>query len=64
MPLSPLLVGAGTVLTREQALSALGSGARFLVSPSYSEAVAEVARQAGAAYVPGVASATEAIRAL
>ena len=40
----PLRVGAGTVMRREQALASLRAGARFLVSPSFDEGVAEVAK--------------------
>ena len=35
-----MLVGAGTVLTVEQAQQAVDAGARFLVTPGFDEAVA------------------------
>lgn len=59
-----VLVGAGTVLTRHEAEAAVGAGARFLVSPAFTEAVAEVSRQSGIPYVPGVFTASEVATAL
>src|SRR5882672_2279640 len=54
-----LLVGAGTVLTVEQARAAVQAGARFLVSPVIdTEIVAETARL-GAIAIPGCGTATE-----
>lgn len=54
-----LLVGAGTVLTVEQARAATQAGARFLVSPVLDvEVVAEAARL-GCVMIPGCATPTE-----
>src|SRR6516225_6781870 len=47
------VMGAGTVLTREQAKAALDAGARFIVAPNLSLEVAAAAREAGVLYVPG-----------
>lgn len=56
-------VGAGTVLTREQARSAVAAGARFLVSPVVDEAVIAEAAALGVAAIPGCATPTEMLRA-
>jgi 2-dehydro-3-deoxyphosphogluconate aldolase/(4S)-4-hydroxy-2-oxoglutarate aldolase len=58
-----LVVGAGTVLTVDEARSAIGAGAKFLVSPVVDEEVIEVARTAGVAVMPGTHTPTEMLRA-
>lgn len=59
-----LAVGAGTVLTPEQAERAVAAGARFVVSPGFDEEVVLKCRELGVPVVPGVATATELMRAL
>lgn len=59
----PWLVGAGTVTSRDQARAALDAGARFLVSPGLDDEVIAVAASAGVPVLPGVATATEIMRA-
>ncbi|MFI5718553.1 bifunctional 4-hydroxy-2-oxoglutarate aldolase/2-dehydro-3-deoxy-phosphogluconate aldolase [Nocardia sp. NPDC051750] len=59
-----LTVGAGTVLTRDQAERAVATGARFVVSPGYDEDVVARCRELGVPVVPGIATATELMRAL
>ncbi len=59
-----LVVGAGTVLTPEQAERALAAGARFIVSPGLGESVVALCRERGVPVTPGVATATEIQRAL
>lgn len=54
-----LLVGAGTVLSPDQVDAAVEAGARFVVSPGFSEAVVRRCRQRGVPVFPGVATATE-----
>src|SRR5207244_64918 len=49
---SGIVVGAGTVLTGDQARAALDAGARFIVAPNVSAAVAERALDAGVMYCP------------
>ncbi len=56
-------VGAGTVLTAEDAARAARAGARFAFSPGLTEALSAGCRNAGLPLVPGVASASEAMRA-
>lgn len=54
-----MLVGAGTVLTAEQVDMAVEAGARFVVSPGFSQAVVARCREHGIPVFPGVATATE-----
>jgi 2-dehydro-3-deoxyphosphogluconate aldolase/(4S)-4-hydroxy-2-oxoglutarate aldolase len=58
-----VIVGAGTVLTVEQARDALASGAKFIVAPNFSREVAEVALAARVMYVPGAYTTTEIVAA-
>lgn len=59
-----LTVGAGTITTSGQAEDAIAAGARFLVSPGFSPAVARAAEDAGVPLLPGVLTPTEVMRAL
>jgi 2-dehydro-3-deoxyphosphogluconate aldolase/(4S)-4-hydroxy-2-oxoglutarate aldolase len=59
-----LVVGAGTVLTAGQAERAVAAGARFLVSPGLDDEVIAAARALGVPVAPGVATATELMRAV
>ncbi|GGN51383.1 hypothetical protein GCM10011579_007160 [Streptomyces albiflavescens] len=59
-----LAVGAGTVLTPEQAERAVAAGARFVVSPGFDEEVIAKCRELRVPVVPGIATATELMRAL
>ncbi|MFD7487145.1 bifunctional 4-hydroxy-2-oxoglutarate aldolase/2-dehydro-3-deoxy-phosphogluconate aldolase [Streptomyces mirabilis] len=59
-----LAVGAGTVLTPEQAERAVAAGARFVVSPGFDEEVVAKCRELEVPVVPGIATATELMRAL
>lgn len=61
---SGLLVGAGTVTNASDVATARDAGAAFAVSPGLSEHVAVAAAEAGLPLLPGVATATEAMRAL
>lgn len=54
-----LLVGAGTVLSADQARSAVDAGASFLVSPIVDRSIIELAGELGAAVIPGAYSPTE-----
>ena len=58
-----VLVGAGTVTSAAQATAAVEAGARFVVSPGFDDGVAAVCRERSAPYLPGVATATEVMRA-
>ncbi len=62
---SPALrVLAGTVLTKDQALEAVDSGAIGLVSPGFSAEVSTWCNAHDVPYIPGVATATEIMTAL
>jgi 2-dehydro-3-deoxyphosphogluconate aldolase / (4S)-4-hydroxy-2-oxoglutarate aldolase len=54
-----LLVGAGTILTIEQADRAIDAGAKFLVAPGTSPKVVEHVLKRGLPMVPGVATPSE-----
>ncbi|MGH7740479.1 MAG: bifunctional 4-hydroxy-2-oxoglutarate aldolase/2-dehydro-3-deoxy-phosphogluconate aldolase [Candidatus Eiseniibacteriota bacterium] len=56
-------LGAGTVLTKEQARAACDAGATFLVAPNLSIEVAKVARAAGVMYCPGAYTTGEILAA-
>ncbi len=58
-----VVVGAGTVLTVDDARAAVEHGARFLVSPVVDEAVIEEATRLGVACMPGTHTPTEMLRA-
>lgn len=54
-----MLIGAGTVINAEQCRAAVEAGARFIVSPGFSEAVYQVCEGEGVPYLPGAVTATE-----
>lgn len=58
-----LVIGAGTVLTVEEAERAVAAGAQFLVSPVVDDAVIEAAVRLGVAIMPGTHTPTEMLRA-
>ncbi|MDT7580530.1 MAG: 2-dehydro-3-deoxyphosphogluconate aldolase / (4S)-4-hydroxy-2-oxoglutarate aldolase, partial [Pseudonocardiales bacterium] len=58
-----LLVGAGTVRAAEQVRRAQDAGARFVVSPGFSETVVAACRSREVPVFPGVSSATDIHRA-
>lgn len=59
-----MLVGAGTVLTTEQADAALAAGAKFIVSPGLNPEVVRYCIKKEAAIVPGCANASDIETAL
>jgi 2-dehydro-3-deoxyphosphogluconate aldolase/(4S)-4-hydroxy-2-oxoglutarate aldolase len=54
-----LLLGAGTILTREQVREAVDAGARFLVSPCVLPEIIDAARDLQVAIIPGAFTPTE-----
>ena len=56
-----LLVGAGTVLTGQDAEAALKAGAEFLVSPGMSPGLRDALRGRENVMIPGIATASEAM---
>ena len=59
-----IVVGAGSVRTAEQVDQAVEAGARFIVSPGLSDGVLDRCRDLDVPVLPGVATATEIMRAL
>jgi 2-dehydro-3-deoxyphosphogluconate aldolase/(4S)-4-hydroxy-2-oxoglutarate aldolase len=58
-----LLVGAGTVLTAEQAEAAAAAGASFAVAPALNEEVVAACARLGLPFFPGIATPSELDRA-
>jgi len=58
------IVGAGTILTPAHMAAAQKAGARFTVSPGATAALLAAGRDSGAAYLPGVATASELMTGL
>ena len=56
-----LIVGAGTVMTADQARAALAAGATYIIAPNCSPEVAAVAREAGVMYCPGAYTTNEIV---
>ena len=59
-----MLVGAGTVLSTEQAQKAVSAGARFIVSPGFDPKVVRWCLEQEVVVTPGVATPTEICMAL
>lgn len=59
-----MLVGAGTVLSVEQAAQAVEAGAKFIVSPGFDVKVVEWCQQNNVPVTPGVLTPTEVAAAL
>lgn len=57
------IVGAGTVLDPAQLEAAQDAGATFIVSPGLTDRLAVAATASGLPFLPGVATATEVMRA-
>ena len=57
-------IGAGTVINEEQAIRAVNAGAKFIVSPGFSEKVALYVHKQGIPYYPGCVTPTEIMQAL
>lgn len=55
------VVGAGTVLTPEQADAARAAGAGFLISPGWTARLLDAMRASGLPFLPGVSTASEAL---
>jgi len=56
-------LGAGTVLSIEEAKAALGAGATFVVSPHLDQELVGFCAGAGVPVIPGAATATEVVHA-
>lgn len=58
------VVGAGTVLSREDVDASIAAGATFAVSPGATDMLLDASEAAGLPMLPGAASASEAMRLL
>lgn len=58
------VVGAGTVITPAQVDEAVDAGARFLVSPGWTEALLAAMRASGVPFLPGVSTVSEVVALL
>ena len=59
-----MLVGAGTVLTKEQADRAIAAGAQFIVSPGFNPEITRYVLDQGVAMMPGTATPGEMEQAM
>lgn len=62
--LPDMLVGAGTVLTPEQADAAIAAGSKFIVAPGLNPRVVEHCQKRGIPMLPGIANPSDIERAL
>ncbi|MGP3736172.1 bifunctional 4-hydroxy-2-oxoglutarate aldolase/2-dehydro-3-deoxy-phosphogluconate aldolase [Streptomyces sp. GDS52] len=58
------LVGAGTVITPGQVGEVVAAGARFLVSPGWTDGLLESMRASGVPFLPGVSTVSEVVALL
>ncbi|AXL88336.1 keto-deoxy-phosphogluconate aldolase [Streptomyces sp. CB09001] len=58
------VVGAGTVVTAGQVAEVVAAGARFLVSPGWTDALLEAMRTSGVPFLPGVSTTSEVVALL
>ncbi|MER8010408.1 bifunctional 4-hydroxy-2-oxoglutarate aldolase/2-dehydro-3-deoxy-phosphogluconate aldolase [Streptomyces sp. NPDC094149] len=58
------VVGAGTVITPEQVRESVAAGARFLVSPGWTDVLLEAMRASGVPFLPGVSTTSEVVALL
>jgi len=59
-----VLIGAGTVINKEQCEKAIKAGAVFIVSPGFSDDVHDVCLKHNIPYLPGIITPTEIMHAL
>ncbi|QXE37089.1 bifunctional 4-hydroxy-2-oxoglutarate aldolase/2-dehydro-3-deoxy-phosphogluconate aldolase [Streptomyces sp. GMY02] len=58
------VVGAGTVLTGAAVTDAVSAGARFLVSPGWTDTLLNALRDSGVPFLPGVSTVSEVVALL
>ncbi|MEY7978345.1 bifunctional 4-hydroxy-2-oxoglutarate aldolase/2-dehydro-3-deoxy-phosphogluconate aldolase [Streptomyces pilosus] len=58
------VVGAGTLITPEQVDEVVAAGARFLVSPGWTDTLLDAMRASGVPFLPGVSTASEVVALL
>ncbi|MFD0254246.1 bifunctional 4-hydroxy-2-oxoglutarate aldolase/2-dehydro-3-deoxy-phosphogluconate aldolase [Streptomyces sp. NPDC127113] len=58
------VVGAGTVITPDQVAEVVAAGARFLVSPGWTDVLLDAMRASGVPFLPGVSTTSEVVALL
>ncbi|MFG2724788.1 bifunctional 4-hydroxy-2-oxoglutarate aldolase/2-dehydro-3-deoxy-phosphogluconate aldolase [Streptomyces canus] len=58
------VVGAGTVITPGQVKDSVAAGARFLVSPGWTDVLLEAMQASGVPFLPGVSTTSEVVALL
>ncbi|MDQ0952889.1 2-dehydro-3-deoxyphosphogluconate aldolase/(4S)-4-hydroxy-2-oxoglutarate aldolase [Streptomyces phaeochromogenes] len=58
------VVGAGTVISPEQVAQSVAAGARFLVSPGWTDALLDAMKASGVPFLPGVSTTSEVVALL
>ncbi|MER6424108.1 bifunctional 4-hydroxy-2-oxoglutarate aldolase/2-dehydro-3-deoxy-phosphogluconate aldolase [Streptomyces sp. NPDC001137] len=58
------VIGAGTVITPEQVKDSVAAGARFLVSPGWTDVLLEAMKASGVPFLPGVSTTSEVVALL
>ncbi|WP_413756966.1 bifunctional 4-hydroxy-2-oxoglutarate aldolase/2-dehydro-3-deoxy-phosphogluconate aldolase [Streptomyces sp. MMBL 11-3] len=58
------VVGAGTVISPGQVADSVAAGARFLVSPGWTDALLDAMRGSGVPFLPGVSTTSEVVALL
>ncbi|WP_217180140.1 bifunctional 4-hydroxy-2-oxoglutarate aldolase/2-dehydro-3-deoxy-phosphogluconate aldolase [Streptomyces sp. AC495_CC817] len=58
------VVGVGTVITPTQVSESVAAGARFLVSPGWTDMLLRAMRESGVPFLPGVSTASEVVALL
>ncbi|WP_122620382.1 bifunctional 4-hydroxy-2-oxoglutarate aldolase/2-dehydro-3-deoxy-phosphogluconate aldolase [Streptomyces sp. Tu 4128] len=58
------VVGAGTVITPDQVAEVVAVGARFLVSPGWTDVLLDAMRTSGVPFLPGVSTTSEVVALL
>ncbi|MFH9263802.1 bifunctional 4-hydroxy-2-oxoglutarate aldolase/2-dehydro-3-deoxy-phosphogluconate aldolase [Streptomyces sp. NPDC017546] len=58
------VVGAGTVISPEHVRDTVAAGARFLVSPGWTDALLEAMKASGVPFLPGVSTTSEVVALL
>ncbi|MFG3317125.1 bifunctional 4-hydroxy-2-oxoglutarate aldolase/2-dehydro-3-deoxy-phosphogluconate aldolase [Streptomyces sp. NPDC048171] len=58
------VVGAGTVITPDQVGDVVAAGARFLVSPGWTDLLLDAMRASGVPFLPGVSTTSEVVALL
>lgn len=59
-----MLIGAGTIINKKQAKTAINCGAKFIVSPGLNKEVALLCKKKNIPYIPGVVTPTEIMEAI